>query len=43
MLLALGLSMLTFASARTNVLLGAVHILLFLTCLLLMFERQESV
>jgi len=39
LLLALGLSMLTFASARTNVLLGAVHILLFLTYLLLMFER----
>jgi Ca2+:H+ antiporter len=39
LLLALGLSMLTFASARTNVLLGAVHLLLFFTYLLLMFER----
>jgi Ca2+:H+ antiporter len=39
LLLALALSMLTFASARTNVLLGAVHLLLFFTYLLLMFER----
>jgi Ca2+:H+ antiporter len=39
LLLALGLSMLTFGSSRTNVLLGAVHLLLFFTYLLLMFER----
>ena len=39
LVLALGLSMLTFGSVRTNALLGAVHLLLFLTYLLLMFER----
>ncbi len=39
LLLSLGLSTLTFASARTNVLHGAVHLLLFLAYLMLMFER----
>jgi Ca2+:H+ antiporter len=39
LILALGLSMITFASERTNVLLGAVHLLLFLTYLMLLFER----
>jgi Ca2+:H+ antiporter len=39
LILALGLCMLTFATQRTNVLLGAVHLLLFLTYLMLMFER----
>jgi Ca2+/H+ antiporter len=39
LLLTLGLSTLTFASARTNVLLGAVHILLFLAYLILTFEK----
>lgn len=39
LILTLGISMLTFASARTNVLLGAVHVLLFLAYLLLIFDR----
>jgi Ca2+:H+ antiporter len=39
LLLTLGLSTLTFASARTNVLLGAVHLLLFLAYLMLIFEK----
>ena len=39
LILALGVSMITFASERTNVLLGAVHLLLFLTYLMLLFER----
>jgi Ca2+:H+ antiporter len=38
LLLTLGVSTLTFASARTNVLLGAVHLLLFLAYLMLMFD-----
>jgi Ca2+:H+ antiporter len=37
--LTLTLSLLTFASARTNVLLGAVHLLLFLAYLMLIFEK----
>jgi Ca2+/H+ antiporter len=39
LLLTLAVSTLTFASARTNVLLGAVHLLLFLACLMLIFEK----
>jgi Ca2+:H+ antiporter len=39
LLLTLGLSTLTFASAKTNVLLGAVHLLLFLAYVMLIFER----
>jgi Ca2+:H+ antiporter len=39
LLLTLGLSTLTFASGRTNVLLGAVHLLLFVAYLVLMFDR----
>ena len=39
LLLTLGISMLTFASIRTNVLLGMVHLLLFLAYVMLMFER----
>jgi len=39
LLLTLGVSTLTFASARTNVLLGAVHLLLFLAYLMLIFEK----
>jgi Ca2+:H+ antiporter len=39
LVLTLGLSMLTFGSGRTNVLLGAVHLLLFLAYLMLIFER----
>ena len=39
LLLTLGLNTLTFASARTNVLLGAVHLLLFLAYLMLIFEK----
>ena len=38
-LLTLAMSMLTFASAKTNVLLGAVHLLLFLAYLMLVFEK----
>jgi Ca2+:H+ antiporter len=39
LLLTLVASMLTFALARTNVLLGAVHVLLFLAYLMLIFEK----
>jgi Ca2+:H+ antiporter len=39
LVLTLAVSMLTFASERTNVLLGAVHVLLFLAYLMLIFER----
>jgi len=39
LVLTLALSTLTFASGRTNVLLGAVHLLLFLSYLMLIFER----
>jgi Ca2+:H+ antiporter len=39
LVLTLGVSTLTFASPRTNVLLGAVHMLLFLAYLMIMFER----
>lgn len=39
LLLTLALSTLTFAAARTNVLLGAVHLLLFFAYLLFIFER----
>jgi Ca2+:H+ antiporter len=39
LVLTLALSMLTFTAARTNVLLGAVHFLLFLAYLLFIFER----
>jgi Ca2+:H+ antiporter len=38
LLLTLGVSMLTFALERTNVLLGAVHLLLFLAYLMLIFD-----
>jgi Ca2+:H+ antiporter len=39
LLLTLGVTTLTFASARTNLLLGAVHLLLFLAYLMLIFEH----
>ncbi len=39
LLLTLVVSMLTFASARTNALLGAVHLLLFLAYLMLVFRQ----
>jgi Ca2+:H+ antiporter len=39
LLLTLGLSMLTFAAPRTNVLFGAVHLLVFFAYLLFIFER----
>lgn len=39
LLLTLGVSTLTFVSARTNILQGAVHLLLFLAYLILMFEK----
>ena len=39
LVLTLGVSTLTFASARTNVLLGAVHILLFLSYLMFIFDK----
>ncbi len=38
LLLTLGVSVVTFASGRTNVLQGAVHLLLFVAYLLLMFQ-----
>jgi len=37
--LTLVLSNMTFSSSRTNVLLGAVHLLLFFAYLLLIFQR----
>lgn len=40
LVLTLGVSTLTFASARTNVLLGAVHLLLFLAYLMMVFDKQ---
>ena len=39
LVLTLALGTMTFASGRTNVLLGAVHLLLFLAYLVLLFER----
>jgi Ca2+:H+ antiporter len=39
LLLTLAVSTITFASARTNVLSGAVHLLLFLAYLMLIFEK----
>jgi Ca2+:H+ antiporter len=39
LVLTLALSMLTFASGRANALLGAVHLLLFFTYLVFLFER----
>jgi Ca2+:H+ antiporter len=39
LLLTLGMSTLTFASGRTNILLGAVHLLLFFAYLVLIFDR----
>jgi len=39
LLLTLGVSIVTFASGRSNVMQGAVHLLLFAAYLLLMFER----
>jgi Ca2+:H+ antiporter len=39
LVLTLAVSMLTFALERTNVLLGAVHLLLFLAYLMLIFEK----
>jgi Ca2+:H+ antiporter len=39
LVLTLGVSMLTFASARTNVLQGAVHVLLFFAYVVLLFEH----
>ena len=39
LLLTLVVSMLTFALERTNVLLGAVHLLLFVAYLMLIFEK----
>ena len=39
LLLTLVVSMLTFALERTNVLLGAVHLLLFVAYLMLIFDR----
>lgn len=39
LLLTLGMSTLTYASGRTNVLLGAVHLLLFCASVVLIFDR----
>jgi Ca2+/Na+ antiporter len=39
LVLMLAVSTLTFASARTNVLLGVVYLLLFLAYLMLIFEK----
>jgi len=39
LVLTLAVSILTFVSPRTNVLLGAVHLLLFVVYLMLIFER----
>jgi Ca2+:H+ antiporter len=37
--LTLVVSILTFSTPRTNILLGAVHLLVFLAYLMLMFQR----
>jgi Ca2+:H+ antiporter len=39
LVLTLGIAMLTYASGRTNILLGAVHLLLFCAYIVLMFDR----
>jgi len=39
LVLTLGMSTLTFGSGRTNILLGAVHLLLFFSYLILIFDR----
>jgi Ca2+:H+ antiporter len=39
LLLTLGLSTLTFGSSRSNVLLGAVHLLLFFAYVMLIFDK----
>ena len=39
LVLTLAVAMLTFSSRRTNVLLGAVHLILFLAYVMLIFER----
>ena len=39
LLLTLGIATLTYASGRTNILLGAVHLLLFGACVVLIFDR----
>ena len=39
LVLTLAVSMLTFAGTRTNVLLGAVHLLLFLAYVMMVFEK----
>lgn len=39
LILTLGISAITFASGRTNILLGAVHLLLFCAYVVLIFER----
>jgi len=39
LLLTLALSALTFSSGRTNILLGAVHFVLFCAYVILMFDR----
>jgi Ca2+:H+ antiporter len=39
LVLTLGVSTITFGSGRTNILLGAVHLLLFFSYLILIFER----
>lgn len=43
LLLTLAISTLTFSSTRTNVLLAAVHLLLFLAYLMLVFEKQAKI
>ena len=40
LVLTLGVSFITFTSLRTNVLLGAVHLLLFFTYLIMIFDRR---
>jgi Ca2+:H+ antiporter len=39
LLLTLGASIVTFSQPRTSLLLGCVHLLLVLACMMLMFER----
>ena len=39
LLLTLGITLLTYGSGRTNILLGAVHLLLFFTYLALILDR----
>jgi len=42
LMLTLGISIVTFVGTRTNALQGAVHLAVFLACIVLIFDRQLS-